>query len=86
VDVVVDEEIAVLEVLAFADAVGGDEQVDLAFGGESAGRSFERGEKVVRMLVRSLRRLGSVVWLWPVPVTSAECRPSSDCAHGASSA
>jgi hypothetical protein len=36
-DVVVDEEIAVLEVLAFADAVGGDEEVDVAFGGEVLG-------------------------------------------------
>ena len=33
VDVVVDDRVAVLEVLAFADAVGGDEQVDLAFTG-----------------------------------------------------
>ena len=34
VDVVVDEVVAVLKVLAFGDAVGGDQQVDLAFGGQ----------------------------------------------------
>ena len=41
---------------------------------KSSGRSFDRGEKVVRMLARSFRRLGSVVWLCPAPVTSAECK------------
>ena len=33
-DVVVYDGIAVLEVLALADAVGGDEQVEFAFAGE----------------------------------------------------
>ena len=33
VDVVVDEAVAVLKVLALGDAVGGDEQVDLALRG-----------------------------------------------------
>ena len=27
----------------------------------------------VMMLTKSLRRLGRVVWLWPAPVTRAEC-------------
>ena len=30
-------EVAVLEVLTFADAVGGDEQINFAFGGEVLG-------------------------------------------------
>ena len=34
VDVVVDQLVAVLEVLTFGDAVGGDEQVDFAFAGQ----------------------------------------------------
>ena len=51
----------------------------------SSGRSFERGEKAVRMLAKSLRRLGSVVWLRPAPVTSAESQAECRfCAHGAS--
>ena len=37
------------------------------------------------MLAKSLRRLGSVVWLRPAPVTRAECRPSSSSAQAASS-
>ena len=41
VDVVVDEVVAVLKVLAFADAVGGDEQVDLAV--SAASRASSRG-------------------------------------------
>ena len=36
-DVVVDDGVAVLEVLALADAVGGDEQVDFAVSGEVLG-------------------------------------------------
>ena len=35
VDVVVDQPVAVLQVLAFGDAVGGDEQVELALAGET---------------------------------------------------
>jgi hypothetical protein len=61
VDVVVDDGVAVLEVLALADAVGGDEQIEFAVAARSSGRSFERGEKEVMMLAKSLRRLGSVV-------------------------
>ena len=37
VDVVVDEPVAVLEVLALGDAVGGDQQVELALAGEVLG-------------------------------------------------
>ena len=47
VDVVVDEPVAVLEVLAFGDAVGGDEQVELAFAG-----------KLLRPLLRARREGG----------------------------
>ena len=47
VDVVVDEPVAVLEVLAFGDAVGGDEQIELAFAGE-----------VLRALLRARREGG----------------------------
>ena len=56
VDVVVDEPVAVLEVLAFGDAVGGDEQVEFAFAGEvlrallGAGR--ERGEDAAEVLAQ----------------------------------
>jgi hypothetical protein len=57
VDVVVYEQVAVLEVLAFADAVGGDEQVDfLALVGETGGlfgaafgERSEVGEDVVEI-------------------------------------
>ena len=45
VDVVVDEVVAVLEVLALADAVGGDEQVELAFVGEVLGPFLGRGAR-----------------------------------------
>jgi hypothetical protein len=44
VDVVVDQPVAVLEVLAFGDAVGGDQQVEFAVAANSSGRSLERGE------------------------------------------
>src|SRR6185295_6950381 len=40
VDVVVDQPVAVLEVLAFGNAVGGDQQVEVAFGGEFLGPLF----------------------------------------------
>jgi len=33
-DVVIDEEIAILEVLPFADAIRGDEQINFALGGK----------------------------------------------------
>jgi hypothetical protein len=45
VDVVVDEPVAVLQVLAFADAVGGDQQVDLALMARSARALLGSGRK-----------------------------------------
>ena len=46
VDVVIDEEIAILKVLPFADAVGGDEQINFALGGELLAAFFgARGER-----------------------------------------
>ena len=69
--------VAVLEVLAFADAVRGDEQVEFAFAGEVFGALLGAGREGRDDAGKSLRRLGSVVWLWPAPVTRAECRPSA---------
>ena len=87
VDVVVDQVVAVLEVLALGDAVGGDQEVDLG----GLGRV-----DLSSPLLRDRRRrrsgsrrgpggvLGSVVRLPPVrPVTMAECRPSSSSAQSA---
>ena len=60
VDVVVDQVVAVLEVLAFADAVGGDEEVDFAVLGmdgnlgAALGARGEIGQDVV--VVASCRR------------------------------
>ena len=45
---------------------------------------MERGENAVRIVARSLRRLGSVDLLRPVPVRMAVSNPSFSCAHGAS--
>ena len=45
VDVVVDDGVAVLEVLAFADAVGGDEQIEFPFSGEILGTLFGAGRE-----------------------------------------
>ena len=45
VDVVVDDGVAVLEVLAFADAVGGDQQVDFAFTGKVFGPLLGAGRE-----------------------------------------
>jgi hypothetical protein len=75
VDVVVDEPVAVLQVLAFGDAVGGDQQVELALVGEFGrallGARRERGEDAAQVLAQA----GRVVWLRPEPVTSAiRCR------------
>ena len=56
VDVVVDDVVAVLEVLALADAVGADQHVDLA-GARSAwtsGAAFDRGEKSVSTCWKSI--------------------------------
>ena len=47
VDVVVDEVVAVLEVLAFGDAVGGDEQVEFAFAGEVLGALLGAGREAM---------------------------------------
>ena len=44
--------------------------------------SVERGEKAVRMLLRS-RRSGRVDWLRPEPVTKALSMPNSDLAQPA---
>jgi len=85
VDVVVDDRVAVLEVLALAHAVRGDQKVDFAVSCEVSGRSFERGENAVMMLTKSLRRLGSVVWLLAGAGDKAACMPNSFCAHPASS-
>ena len=45
VDVEVDDRVAVLEVLALADAVGGDEQIDLAFLGQVLGTFLGAGRE-----------------------------------------
>ena len=73
VDVVVDEPVAVLEVLALGDAVGGDEQVEFALAGEFLGPLLrarrERGEDRWRDPCA-----GRAAWsgCCPVPVTSAD--------------
>ena len=44
-DVVVDDGVAVLEILAFADAVGGDQKVEFTFAGEVLGPLFRAGRE-----------------------------------------
>ena len=60
VDVVVDQPVAVLEVLAFGDAVGGDEQVEFAlvgvFLGPLLGPRGERGENRGQILAQAGER------------------------------
>jgi len=60
VDVVVDEVVAVLKILAFADAVGGDEEVDLTLLGHGGnlGAVFGAWGKVGENLVVSARAEG----------------------------
>ena len=74
--------VAVLEVLAFADAVGGDEQVDFAFAGEVLGTFFRARREGREDAGKILAEVGQA---WSgcgrAPVTRAECRPSSFCAQ-----
>ena len=85
VDVVVDEVVAVLEVLALGDAVGGDEQIEFALARQAPrGVPSSAGEKAVRMLARSLRRPGSVVWFLPGAGDQGRVQAEFFLAHGAS--
>ena len=56
VNVVVDQVVAVLEVLGFADTVGGDQQVEFAFAGKFVwpllGSGRERGEDAAQVLAQ----------------------------------
>jgi hypothetical protein len=78
VDVVVDEPVAVLKVLAFGDAVGGDQQVEVAVERQLLGPFLrDRGAKAVRIEARgpcgAARERGLV---GPVPVTSCSLDPA----------
>ena len=54
-DVVVQDSIAVLEVLPLGDAVGGDKEINLGGQRRSSPRLRAAGAKLVRMELKSLR-------------------------------
>ena len=86
VDVVVDERVAVLEVLALGNAVGGDEQVDFAFVRQVLGpllgarrEGCEDGGEVLAQIRAAWSGCGRR--RSPEPL----CKPRFDCAQAASS-
>ena len=85
VDVVVDEVVAVLEVLALGDTVRGDQDVQVppcCSASECPGPS-KRGRKQVSTVFKSARRRGIVVFPSTVPVISAVFRPKFCFTNGA---
>ena len=85
VDVVVDEPVAVLEVLALGDAVGGDQEVELALVGEVLGPLLragrEGGEDGGEVLAEARQR--GLVAARAGDQGASRCRASAF-AHGAS--
>ena len=86
VDVVVHKVVAVLEILPFGNAVRCNQEIDIrAIGRPSAARSFEMGEKHVKISLKSLPTSSRVVLPPPVPVMSAVSMPHIAFTNGASS-
>ena len=75
-DVVVDQIVAVLQVLTFGNTVGGNKDVQfICAPWKQTALPLETGEKQVRTVLRSARSFGMVVLPSTVPVISAVSSP-----------
>jgi hypothetical protein len=79
VDVVIDQEVAVLQILPLRNTIGGNEQVNFPFAwGNVLWRSLEKGEKCVSNSFISFRSIpGKFVLFVPLPLIKAAYNPYS---------